>query len=67
MLKTQTLYAVKRDGKYLVKRAGKTAEDWSEWVEDALPIRELRWAHNIASKIKGSAIVELTIIERVMR
>ena len=66
MLKTTTLYAVKRDGKYMVAYMNQKAE-WSPRVDAAWCSRELSAAKDFAGLIKGSEIVELTIIERVVK
>lgn len=66
MLKTTTLYAVKRDGKYMAAYMNQKAE-WSTRVDAAWCSMEIAAAKDFAGLIKGAEIVELTIIERVVK
>ena len=66
MLKTTTLYAIKRDNQYLVSYMNHKAE-WSPRINAAWCSREMSAAKDFSGLIKGAEIVELTIIERVVK
>ena len=66
MLKTTTLYAIKRkDGKYM-QHCERDRARWTQYLDVAW----LHWNVDIAKRFaddKGANVVELTIIERVLK